>query len=892
MQCRNCIEQGVTCVYSLARRDRFKEVTAKNAQLVALLKNLSSHVDDHGLRMIGKHLEALGDDPDEGPTAVSETLGKHSRESTPSDAGTDASDNSDDDTDPLDEDLLRNRESRATGFIGSNSSVQWLRSLKTRIGTEGGTAIDNPHSLPYRPSNTNVIAGLGHPASHSQYSGRQSQRPSSLRVSSSTFYLDDDDLQLDVMVDPYELPPPETAERLFDNYMKTIHASFPILPDAFDEQFRRWNESRQTDRNYQIPEEWQAVLNLVLAIGAQYSHLIQAEGRAAERDDLIYMTRANRILRLDKLATSLPAPSLTFIQATGLLSLYYLTIGQVSRAWMMVGISLRFALAAGLHLRNDDPSALLNKKETLVRTWWSLHSIESLLCAIIGRPCIIPNDECTVPLPQIAPKMSSHSDSSNSQKSTHSSSRGDSDTVTRSSFLGARVTIALILQKALAKLYSPQLSVDSWDRVQNDITALLREIEEWHLAARLAGLSPASSLEESGIERAKLVLSFHYWSAKLLICRPCLCRIERRNKGQSDTSADFYQRTADTCVQSAQAITRLLPDQLDLRFVYQQCPWWCIIHNIMQAIAVFMLKMSLGRRHMIHDGEDLSESVKKLARWLRCLSASNDVADRAYQVILELIRSSAPRIHIDISDIASENPTSALKVETTGSGPSFSSPTSPDPAFSPHQPPQSQSQRSYPVALSPHSFGQQNIWSPQEAYTTTAPTTVSPNPATQISSPQDAYTSTATTHTSIAHNTRFTSPQLDQQSTKQNMNPQSQPPSQPQPQPDIPPQPQYPTHQPFDAYPFDTDFAMGGDLQMQSFFGNPFLTNFDQADVLAGMFGGAGEFGQRQDMAGRGGESNMQGMETGGEYSLGVSEEFGQGGSGEFGQGTGGGEYR
>jgi hypothetical protein len=244
------------------------------------------------------------------PIAISETLGKHSRESTPSDAGSDESTHSD--SDQLDEDLLQNRESRATGFVGSNSSVQWLHSLKTRMGSTGGNI--EPHAMPYRHSNKHAFSGLGHPASRSHSSKLSLQHGNNPRVSGSTFYLDDDDLELDVMVDPYELPAPDTARTLFDYYMSTIHASFPILPAAFEEQFRRWNESRQSNRPYQVPEEWQAMLNLVLAIGAQYSHLIKAGQGIEERQDVIYMTRACRILHLDKMVTSLPAPSLMFIQ--------------------------------------------------------------------------------------------------------------------------------------------------------------------------------------------------------------------------------------------------------------------------------------------------------------------------------------------------------------------------------------------------------------------------------------------------------------------------------------------------------------------------------------------------------------------------------------------------
>ena len=40
-----------------------------------------------------------------------------------------------------------------------------------------------------------------------------------------SFYLDGDSFDLNVAVDPYELPLPERAEKLFDCYMQTVHTS-------------------------------------------------------------------------------------------------------------------------------------------------------------------------------------------------------------------------------------------------------------------------------------------------------------------------------------------------------------------------------------------------------------------------------------------------------------------------------------------------------------------------------------------------------------------------------------------------------------------------------------------------------------------------------------------
>jgi hypothetical protein len=241
---------------------------------------------------------------------------KRSREGSSSEGGTaDISGpvNSDDGPQLLDEELLRNSESRATGFIGQNSEVQWLRDLKTQIGSRASEGWERPYGSLYKLQGSNKEAAVQREdALHTQ---QQSPKVGNiLHVSDFTFYLDSDDLDVDIMVDPYELPSPETAEKLVDCYMRTIHGSFPIVSDVFEDQFQRYNNSAKRNRIYQVPEHWQATLNLVLAIGAQYTHLIQAEWRADERDHLIYMTRAIRILGLDKVATSLHAPSLPIIQ--------------------------------------------------------------------------------------------------------------------------------------------------------------------------------------------------------------------------------------------------------------------------------------------------------------------------------------------------------------------------------------------------------------------------------------------------------------------------------------------------------------------------------------------------------------------------------------------------
>ena len=77
------------------------------------------------------------------------------------------------------------------------------------------------------------------------------------------------------------------------------------------------------------PEKWLAILNLIFAIGARYSHLINAEWKGDDRDHIIYFTRA-RLLAISS-ETIFQHPDLQMIQVLSLMSLYLLCNSQINR---------------------------------------------------------------------------------------------------------------------------------------------------------------------------------------------------------------------------------------------------------------------------------------------------------------------------------------------------------------------------------------------------------------------------------------------------------------------------------------------------------------------------------------------------------------------------------
>jgi hypothetical protein len=210
------------------------------------------------------------------------------------------------------ENLHVDNRSRATGFVGKSSEVQWLRTLFCVEHVE-----DNREEA--------YISG---PRASFETSANSQQ------VSALTFYLDHEHVDLGYEVAAYDLPPRETAERLLVVYMNTVHDSFPILPkQEFEDECRRFFQASGHARPMLVGPKWRAILNLVFAIGDRHLDVMQEEWRMDEYDHLVYQARARNLAWNE--ATISQHPDLHQIQVAGLLAFYLLSVGQVSRYVML-----------------------------------------------------------------------------------------------------------------------------------------------------------------------------------------------------------------------------------------------------------------------------------------------------------------------------------------------------------------------------------------------------------------------------------------------------------------------------------------------------------------------------------------------------------------------------
>jgi hypothetical protein len=222
-----------------------------------------------------------------------------------------------DEVDRVEEYFNRDHTTRATGYIGKSSEITWLQKLSKEVSYESEIKQESPSQEQCSPAASSKGEGSGEPS-----------------IASTSYYLDDLEITTPPQVDPYGMPSREVAARLFNAYLASVHPSFPIIGiSTFISQYQLFfNQPSVKPGN-----KWLAILNLIFAIAAKYSHISHADWRDNEDDHLLYFARARMLSMNDQLFDH---PDLQQIQVEGLASFYLLATDQINRYVQNVSLSL------------------------------------------------------------------------------------------------------------------------------------------------------------------------------------------------------------------------------------------------------------------------------------------------------------------------------------------------------------------------------------------------------------------------------------------------------------------------------------------------------------------------------------------------------------------------
>lgn len=202
--------------------------------------------------------------------------------------------------DRVEEDFNRTDQGRSTGFMGKNSEITWMRQLQKE-------AKQRSHGL------------------EGEIQSSSAQSPNEFKLPAFNYHLDDLGLDNADPGDPFEIPPRKQVDQLFEDYMQTVQPFFPIVNrPLFCTQCYNFLNNGALPSN-----KWLAIFNMVLAIAAKHTHLINSTYYGHDQDHALYLKRACTLSMNQK--SLFDPPDLQQVQVEGLIAFYFLSAGHINR---------------------------------------------------------------------------------------------------------------------------------------------------------------------------------------------------------------------------------------------------------------------------------------------------------------------------------------------------------------------------------------------------------------------------------------------------------------------------------------------------------------------------------------------------------------------------------
>lgn len=246
-------------------------------------------------------------------------------------------------------------------------------------------------------------------------------------------------------------------------------------------------------------------------------------------------------------------------------------------------------------------------------------------------------------------------------------------------------SLTSISKRMTVKLYSPEALQSPWASTEFTIKSLMLEIDSWFMNLPAAYDFTSTQTSQCPISQ-RMGLAFLFYSTKIGITRPCLCRLDQ-SSSEEEKTYEFCNKTAAECIEAACHMLTLFPDTPDAVLLYRMSPWWCTLHYLMQAVTVLLLELAFRAQHVPEKATMVSKAAKKALDWLSTLSKTNMASERAWKLCDGFLRRLAPHIGINVNDFPSTEESDSLfdvpDADTADSAAVAEEPLADDVAFDP-----------------------------------------------------------------------------------------------------------------------------------------------------------------------------------------------------------------
>ncbi|KAJ5746474.1 hypothetical protein N7520_011656 [Penicillium odoratum] len=653
--CRQCRELRVSCQYPVGWRDKMKQeldrLSAEVQEYENFLEELRSSAESRTAEWVTELMDKYGlkGDNRENNKFLMPTPQNEMEPDEPSPLSSIGSLEA---IDRLDEDPNRSEDTRTTGVLGKSSEITWMQRVQREAEQR---AQGNSGTL---ESNT-----------------ADDEEKEAFSLHALNYHLDDLDISVPEPVQLYAMPSRQLADQLLNDYFQKTHPFFPIL----SKQLFRGQYHAFLDSASRPGDKWLAVLNIIFAIGAKHAHLINAAWRGDDNDHLVYLTRA-RLLSMNS-EVLFSHPDLQQVQVEGLIAFYLLASDQINRAWRISALAVRSAITLGINLKITSPKTPSITKEARYRVWWCLYSFEHMLGIMTGRSIYSLDGGYATPLPlpfeeeqlQENPAAAEVLNNptlrdalvGNVMASSWIRPTGDKDDLHKTRLRDQTwlknlpvnfglcylyySDLTVVTQEILNKVYTTTAVLLPWSEIESRLDDLRFRIDLWKSSLPASLDFTQEEADDSPDHlRCKLFLAFHYYSARITLGRPCLCRRDARQHNAPQT---FSHTMALIALESANGMLDLIPDKPDVVQLYQVCPWWCVLRYLMQSATVFLLELSFGCVHNPKEEHKYVSLTKKSIRWFYAMSEHSIGSRRAWQICDSSFRNLAGGMKYNTDDL-------------------------------------------------------------------------------------------------------------------------------------------------------------------------------------------------------------------------------------------------
>ncbi|OJD12488.1 hypothetical protein AJ78_06928 [Emergomyces pasteurianus Ep9510] len=293
------------------------------------------------------------------------------------------------------------------------------------------------------------------------------------------------------------LPPFPIAKRLYAQQYAYIGTIFSFTsPETFESNIREMYD-REPDFSDKRDCLLYCQIFVILAFGQMYS-INQWTSNDGPPGFEYFQQAMNLLPDIHE------QPSVTFVEVLALVGYFFQNLNRRHTAFLYIELALRMAISLGLHQEVSDDSLDDHAREHRRRLWWSVYSMDRIICVKSGNPLTIADEDIGVLPPSRLP---------------------EEPQLCPATVLFHYTELSRILGKIMKNVYrTPRTTAYN---LVSSVQSILAELTQWQLNLPQALQCDFTKLDTE-ISRQSVSIFLHYSQCINMTARPLVFNVVRK----------------------------------------------------------------------------------------------------------------------------------------------------------------------------------------------------------------------------------------------------------------------------------------------------------------------------------------------------------------------------